>query len=42
MCSSDLYEGEYKDDKKNGKGIFYYNKGDRYEGEFKDGKKNGK
>ena len=36
------YEGEMKNDKKDGKGIFYLNDGDRYEGEYKNDKKEGK
>ena len=30
-----IYEGEIKNNKKDGKGIYYYKHGDRYEGEFK-------
>ena len=37
-----LYEGEFIDNKFNGKGIYYNNFGDRYEGEFIDNKFNGK
>ena len=36
------YEGEFKNDKREGKGIMLYNDGDKYEGEFKDDKKDGK
>ena len=36
------YEGEWKNDEKEGKGIKYYNNGDRYEGEQKSGNKEGK
>jgi hypothetical protein len=32
------YEGEMKDNKKNGHGIYYYNDGDRYEGNWKEQK----
>jgi hypothetical protein len=35
------YEGDYKDGKKHGHGIFRYANGNIYEGEFKDGKKHG-
>ena len=42
LIDGDRYEGEYKDDKKNGKGKFIYNNGDRYEGEYKDDNRNGK
>ena len=42
----DRYEGEWRNDKKEGKGIYYYNtepwKGDRYEGDNRNGKKEGK
>ena len=41
VLKSNRYEGEYKDDQKNGRGVFTYASGDRYEGEFKDGKRNG-
>ena len=34
------YEGETKDDKMNGQGIYYYNNGARYEGNYKDDKRN--
>ena len=36
------YEGEFKDDKKHGKGIFTFLDGQKYVGEFKDDKKHGK
>ena len=36
------YEGEFKDNKRNGKGVYYWPSGARYEGEFKDGQENGK
>ena len=36
------YEGEMKDGKRNGKGIFYFDNDDRYEGDWKDDKMNGK
>ena len=36
------YEGEFKDDKFEGKGIYYFNSGSRYEGEFKNGEAEGK
>ena len=36
------YVGEYKNGKREGKGIFYYNNGNRYEGDFKNDKKEGK
>jgi len=35
------YEGEWKDDKLNGQGVYTYTDGTRYEGEFKDSKYNG-
>ena len=41
-----IYDGEWKNDKQDGKGILYYHKdpftGERYEGDFKNGKKEGK
>ena len=36
------YEGEYKNNSREGKGICYYNNGDRYEGEFKNDISEGK
>ena len=36
------YEGEFKNGKREGKGIYYYKDGDRYEGEFKNDKYEGK
>ena len=35
------YYGNFKDDKKNGKGVIEYDDGTIYEGNFKDGEKNG-
>jgi len=34
----DRYEGEFKNDKPNGRGILYFSNGLKFEGEFKDGK----
>jgi hypothetical protein len=36
------FSGEWKDNKKNGKGILVFAKGFKYEGEFKDNLPNGK
>ena len=36
------YEGDYKNDKREGKGIMYWNDGARYEGDFKNDKREGK
>eukprot|EP00933_Yihiella_yeosuensis_P065369 TRINITY_DN69119_c0_g1_i1.p1 TRINITY_DN69119_c0_g1~~TRINITY_DN69119_c0_g1_i1.p1 ORF type:complete len:526 (+),score=81.03 TRINITY_DN69119_c0_g1_i1:58-1635(+) len=36
-----LYEGQFVDGKRHGKGTFYYATGDRYEGEFVNGTKHG-
>eukprot|EP00831_Metopus_contortus_P051539 TRINITY_DN43268_c0_g1_i3.p2 TRINITY_DN43268_c0_g1~~TRINITY_DN43268_c0_g1_i3.p2 ORF type:complete len:210 (-),score=43.96 TRINITY_DN43268_c0_g1_i3:164-793(-) len=38
----DIFEGEYRDNKKHGPGIIYFLNGDRFEVEFKDDKANGK
>ena len=46
LSSRGKYEGEYKNDKKKGKGIFYWNinklKEDKYDGDWKNDKKEGK
>ena len=45
MISKDgkvMYEGEYKNGKRNGYGRMNFNSGEWYEGEFKDGKREGK
>ena len=36
------YEGEFRNDGYNGKGIYYYADGKRYEGDYKNDKSNGK
>ena len=36
------YDGEWREDKANGKGIKNYKNGDKYEGEFANGEKHGK
>ena len=38
----DKYEGEWKNDKRDGKGILIFPNGDRYEGDFKEDKQEGK
>jgi len=40
--NGDRYEGEWRDGKTNGRGIYYVANGNRYEGEFRDGKYNGR
>jgi len=40
-ANRDVYKGEYKNGKRNGKGILYFGNGNRYEGEWKDDKRNG-
>ena len=39
FANGNKYEGEYKDNKKNGKGTYIYANGDKYKGEWKNGKK---
>lgn len=39
--TKEKYEGDFKNGKAEGKGIFYYNNGDIYEGEFKNWMKEG-
>lgn len=44
LCSyanGDTYDGQWKDDLKNDKGVFTYNNGDLYEGEMGNDKRNG-
>ena len=36
------YEGDYKDDKKHGRGVYVWANGDRYEGEYRDGSFSGR
>ena len=38
----DRYEGEFRHNKKEGRGIYYWHNGDRYEGDFRNGKLEGK
>ena len=40
--TGDRYEGDFKNDLKNGKGIIYYKNGGRYEGDFKNNLRDGK
>jgi len=42
FSNGDKYDGEWKNDKRNGKGIYTHASGNIYEGEFKDNKRNGK
>ena len=36
-----MYDGEWKEDKKDGQGTYTWKNGDKYEGEWKDDKKHG-
>jgi hypothetical protein len=40
--NGDIYEGEFKNCKRNGHGIFKFSNGDFYEGEFKNDKRKDK
>ena len=40
--NGDIYEGDFKNGKKEGNGKIYYENGDRYEGEFKNDVRDGK
>jgi len=40
--NGDKYEGDWKDDLKNGKGVIYYANGEIYDGEWKNDKYCGK
>lgn len=42
FADGDTYNGEFKDDLRNGYGVFIGKNGDKYEGYYKDGKQNGK
>ena len=42
LYNGSKYIGNYKNDKRDGKGIYYFNSGNRYEGEWKNGKREGK
>lgn len=37
MISGDIYEGEWKTGRKNGKGLYKFANGDIYDGYFSDG-----
>ena len=41
LANQDFYEGEFKNDVKNGFGIYRFKDGKRYEGEWKNNFKNG-
>ena len=38
----DRYEGDFRNDEREGLGIMYFNDGDRYEGDYREGKPEGK
>ena len=40
--NGDTFEGEFKNNKKEGKGIMYFNEGEKYEGDWKNGIIDGK
>jgi len=40
--NGDRYDGDWKNGKKEGKGIYYYNNGNRYEGDWKNDLREGK
>ena len=40
--NGDVYNGEWKNSKKNGKGIIVYKSGNKYDGYWEEGKKSGK
>ena len=42
MDNGNKYDGKWKNDKEEGKGIYYYNNGDKYDGEWKNDKIEGK
>ena len=40
--NGERYEGDYRNDKREGKGIYYYNDGDRQMGDYSNDKRIGK
>ena len=40
-ANGNTYEGDYKDDRRNGRGVFTFANGDKYEGDFRDDKRHG-
>lgn len=36
------YHGNYKDDRRHGQGVYYYDNGDIYDGEWRKGRKEGR
>jgi len=41
--NGNFYQGEWRDDKKDGRGVYSYNTtGEKYEGEWKTGERNGR
>ena len=40
--SGERFEGEYRDDKINGRGVYTWPSGERFEGEYRDNKRNGR
>lgn len=38
LADGDVYEGEWKEDKAHGFGVYYYADGAKYEGEWRDDK----
>ena len=41
-ANGNKYDGEWKDDKKNGRGVYTFANGNKYDGEWKDGDFNGR
>ena len=41
-ASGNRYEGDFRDDKRTGRGIFTWPDGDHYDGDFIDGKRHGR
>jgi hypothetical protein len=42
LIMEDIYEGELKNELRNGKGICYYKNGNKFDGEWKNNKRDGK
>ncbi|RYY84830.1 hypothetical protein EON63_08540 [archaeon] len=42
LANGDKYVGDWKDGRRHGLGVYYYNDGDRYEGEWRNDERHGR